>query len=115
MLFEESLTPVCSRQWLEKAPPLKNPTDLSEHGLLHPARDKHDWEEWFASAGFPNTPMPGGHHFETLDLALSVALQGSGVALGDWMLTQDDLINGQLVAPFQHRHFTGGAYFLAYP
>ncbi|MCY1537135.1 hypothetical protein D9M68_726210 [compost metagenome] len=50
-----------------------------------------------------------------MDLALSVAAQGAGVALGDWSLIGDDLANGNLVAPFDLRVPTGGAYYVVYP
>lgn len=114
-LFDERLTPVCTRQVLEGPVPLDTPADLERHVLLHPARDKHDWENWLQAAGHNPGPLSGGHHFDTLDLALSVASQGTGIALGDWSLIGDELDKGHLVAPFDLRVPTGGAYYLVYP
>ncbi|MNG37295.1 DNA-binding transcriptional activator GcvA [compost metagenome] len=37
------------------------------------------------------------------------------MALGDWALIGEDLANGHLVAPFELKVPTGGAYFLVYP
>ena len=114
-LFNEQLTPVCTRHYLERSAPLSTPAELEHHVLLHPARDKHDWETWLLAAGHTPGALSGGHHFDTMDLALSVAAQGAGVALGDWSLIGDDLANGNLVAPFDFKVPTGGAYFVVYP
>ncbi|MCY1461912.1 hypothetical protein D9M71_796240 [compost metagenome] len=37
------------------------------------------------------------------------------MALGDWALIGEDLATGRLVAPFDLKVPTGGAYFLVYP
>ena len=114
-LFDEQLTPVCSRPMLEGPMPLQNPADLQQHLLLHPTRDERDWKAWLKAADVHLTNVGKGQHFETLDLAMSMASQGTGVAIGDWSLIGDDLNAGRLVMPFDLKVTTGLAYYLVFP
>ncbi|WP_166363790.1 LysR substrate-binding domain-containing protein [Pseudomonas akapageensis] len=114
-LFDEQLTPVCSPQLLAGTVPLQNLADLDRHMLLHPTRDQRDWETWLKVAGVSLANISKGQHFETLDLAMSVASQGTGVAIGDWALIAEDLANGRLVMPFDLKVPTGQAYYLVQP
>jgi LysR family glycine cleavage system transcriptional activator len=114
-LFDEQLTPVCSAQLLAGPLPLKSLADLDRHMLLHPTRDQRDWETWLKVAGASLTNISKGQHFETLDLAMSMASQGTGVAIGDWALIAEDLSTGRLVMPFELKVPTGQAYYLVQP
>ncbi|KOY03560.1 MULTISPECIES: LysR substrate-binding domain-containing protein [Pseudomonas] len=114
-LFDEQLTPVCSKPYLEGPVPLQAPEDLEQHMLLHPTRDERDWKAWLASADVHLNNVSKGQHFETLDLAMSMASQGTGVAIGDWSLIGDDLSAGRLVMPFELKVKTGLGYYLVLP
>jgi LysR family glycine cleavage system transcriptional activator len=114
-LFAEQLTPVCSPRLLSDLTPLKTFADLEQHMLLHPTRDQRDWELWLQAAGSTLSNIGKGQHFDTLDLAISMASQGAGVAIGDWALVGEDISTGQLIAPFDLRVPTGMAYYLVYP
>ncbi|RJG12623.1 LysR family transcriptional regulator [Pseudomonas cavernicola] len=114
-LFDEQLTPVCSQQLIAGPVPLKTLADLEQHMLLHPTRDQRDWETWLKVAGTKVNNISKGQHFDTLDLAMSVASQGTGVAIGDWALIGEDLSAGRLVTPFDLKVRTGAAYYLVYP
>eukprot|EP01132_Coremiostelium_polycephalum_P017412 gene17412-20852_t len=92
-LFDERLTPV----------------------LLHPTRDERDWALWLKAANTRLSNLAQGHHFETLDLAMTVASQGSGVAIGDSALIGEDLKAGRLATPFELRGPTGMGDYLVYP
>ncbi|NWE21953.1 LysR family transcriptional regulator, partial [Pseudomonas sp. P7548] len=78
-LFDEQLTPVCAPALLSG---LRTPADLQQQVLLHPTRDERDWALWLKAANTHLSNLAQGHHFETLDLAMTVASQGSGVAIG---------------------------------
>ena len=54
-------------------------------------------------------------YFDTLDLAMTVAAQGNGVAIGDWSLIGDDLKAGHLAMPFNFKVPTGAGYYLVCP
>lgn len=114
-LFDEQLTPVCSRSQLEGPVPLRTPADLQHHLLLHPTDDERDWNAWLEAAGVKLARIAHGQHFETLDLAMSMASQGTGVAIGDWALIGDDLKAGRLTTPFDLKVRTGLGYYLVCP
>ena len=82
---------------------------------MHPTRDERDWALWLKAANTRVNNLSQGHHFETLDLAMTVASQGSGVAIGDSALIGEDLKAGRLATPFELRVPTGMGYFLVYP
>ncbi|MEG0248426.1 MAG: LysR substrate-binding domain-containing protein, partial [Pseudomonas sp.] len=114
-LFDEQLTPVCAPQLLAGPLPLRQLADLDQHMLLHPTRDQHDWNVWLSAAGVNLSRQGKSQHFETLDMAMSMASQGTGVAIGDWSLIGDDLSSGRLVTPFPLKVNTGQAYYLVRP
>ncbi len=111
-LFDERLTPVCVPGLLGS---LRTPQDLQHQVLLHPTRDERDWTLWLKAANACLSDPIQRHHFETLDLAMTVASQGSGVAMGDSALIGEDLKAGRLAMPFELRVSTGMGYFLVYP
>lgn len=111
-LFDEQLTPVCAPALLDV---LHTPADLQQQVLLHPTRDERDWALWLSAANTRLSNLSQGHHFETLDLAMTVASQGSGVAIGDSALIGEDVKAGRLVMPFELRVPTGMGYYLVYP
>lgn len=111
-LFDEQLTPVCAPALLDG---LHTPADLQQQVLLHPTRDGRDWALWLSAANTRLSDLRQGHHFETLDLAMTVASQGSGVAIGDTALIGEDVKAGRLATPFELRVPTGKGYFLVCP
>lgn len=114
-LFDEQLTPVCAPQRLP-ADGSATVADLAGQTLLHPTRDWRDWLRWLRAAGADNPPPTvKSQHFETLDLAISAALQGHGVAIGDLGLIREDIESGRLLAPFARVVGTGDSYCLVYP
>ena len=113
-LFRERMTPVCAPSLLAKGP-LTTPQDLAHYTLLHPTRDQRDWQLWLAAAGCAGFRAAQSQHFDTLDLATTAAVQGFGVAIGDWSLIGEDVAAGRLVTPFPLRVETGAAYYLVHP
>lgn len=114
-LFDEQLTPVCAPSLLEGPVPLAHVQDLGRHMLLHPSRDEHDWHLWLQATGTEIVPHGPRQHFETLDMAMAMAAQGTGVAIGDWALVGDDLRSGRLCMPFELKVLTGKGYYLVSP
>ncbi|NIE75011.1 LysR family transcriptional regulator [Pantoea sp. Tr-811] len=111
-LFDEQLTPVCAPSLLDGPVPLREVQDLARHMVLHPSRDEQDWRLWLQACGV-SLPLQGPRqHFETLDMAMAMASQGTGVAIGDWALIGDDLRGGRLCMPFALKVRTGKGYYL---
>jgi LysR family glycine cleavage system transcriptional activator len=93
-LFSESLTPVMAA--VQPAP--DNPAALESMTFLHPTEDKRDWQR--------------NQHFSTMDLAISAAIQGFGVAIADSNLVESDIASGRLIKPFAGEVKTGAVYSL---
>ena len=111
-LFDEQLTPVCAPYLLDGSNAINHLSDLAQHTLLHPSRDQRDWTNWLNAAGGDLSSIRQNQYFDTLDLAMTVAAQGNGVAIGDWSLIGDDLKAGRLAMPFDFKVRTGAAYYL---
>lgn len=110
-LMAERLTPVCSPELAKR---LTKPADLKAMPLLH-SIPVQGWSRWLEVAGVGGVAFHRGQTFDTLDLALSAATRGQGVALGDLNLVRESLNDGVLVAPFETELNQGIAYYLIYP
>ena len=110
-IMPELLTPVCSP---EIATQLSTPLDLAKMPLLH-CDPISGWARWFDVAGFGAIPSHRGQTFDTLELALSAATRGQGIALGDLNLIRESIADKVLVAPFDTVLDQGVSYFLVYP
>ena len=110
-LMPELLTPVCSA---DLARQLAVPADLAAMPLLH-CDPVQAWARWLNAAGAGHIASHRGQTFDTLELALSAATRGQGVALGDLNLIRESLADGILVAPFHLVLDQGISYFLIYP
>jgi len=105
LLFEEALTPVIGAQGDEHSAP-------EQMTFLHPTRDKTDWSLWLAGQTQIAPAMKKNQHFDTMDLAISAAIQGFGIAIADETLVAEDLRAGRLRRPFSHSVKTGASYRL---
>src|SRR5258706_6304019 len=113
-LFAELITPVCAPA-LAAQPRLATPGDLANHTLLHPTRDHADWRQWLNAAGVGHVRADLGQNFETMDLAMDAAVHGFGVAIGDCLLSADEVAAGRLIRPFDLTLATGQHYYLVIP
>ncbi|GAA4329510.1 transcriptional regulator GcvA [Pigmentiphaga soli] len=110
------LTPVCSPRLLA-ARPLARPADLARHTLLHSEARPSHWELWLAGAGAGADDIDPQHGmtFESVSLAYQAAIEGMGVAMGQYALVEADLAHGRLVAPLAHCQPIEDAFYLIYP
>src|SRR5262249_35436280 len=115
-LLPESVQVVCSPQLLEGEHPLKNPSVLRFHTLLHddnPEQDPTcpDWRMWLKAAGIVDVDWTRGPRFNQSSLVLEAATSGRGVALAKSTLARADLAAGRLVNPFGGRAPVEFAYY----
>jgi len=105
VLFEEEVFPVCSPVLLRGEHPLRTPSDLGWHTLLH-VDWKHatdswvDWGQWLEAAGAQQVDAARGLRFSLFGMAIQSAIAGRGVALTGSVFVEDDLAAGRLVRPF---------------
>ena len=122
-LFEESVTPMCAPQYLkgEEQSPIQDPTDLSQHTLLHDDLlsrldpSAPNWDTWLKSYGTNHVDASQGTHFSQPDHALQAAIDGAGLALGWKGLAANDIAAGRLVQPFKLVLPLGLSFYLVYP
>jgi LysR family glycine cleavage system transcriptional activator len=115
-LFDEVLTPVCAPGlWKAGQVGPATPDDLADQTLLHPTRDRRDWLRWLEAYGYKGLPSAKAQHFDTLDLAISSAMQGLGVTIGDLSLIEEDLRAQRIITPFPLCVPSGASYYLIYP
>jgi LysR family glycine cleavage system transcriptional activator len=102
-LFGQRNTAVCSPALLEGDCPLRHPSDLRNHTLLHVAWKDADasWRMWLLAAGIEDINPTKGPLFTEESMAVQAALDGQGVALIGDKLVADHLSAGRLVCPFQ--------------
>ncbi len=109
-LLAERLTPVCHPALARE---MTKPEDLQRQRLLQCA--PHDaWRRWLEQAGVDADRLCHPETFDTLELALSAATRGMGVALGDQTLLSEAFRDGILVAPFAQTLDRGMGYHLVF-
>jgi LysR family transcriptional regulator, glycine cleavage system transcriptional activator len=118
-LFEEALQPVCSPRLLaDKALPLREPTDLALHPLLHIEMDNDvggmpmEWEPWLTAMGLADLQPAARLSFTNYAEAIAAAMAGQGVAMGRRPLVDALLRDGQLVAPFAGEAASARGYYV---
>lgn len=104
-LFTAKYIPVCSPRLLAGDHPLKQPSDLRYHTLLHDHTVVEEdarptWSDWLEGVGIRDIDATRGPQFSDASLAFEAALEGMGVALVMKPLVRSDLEEGRLVIPF---------------
>jgi LysR family glycine cleavage system transcriptional activator len=116
-LVHEEMFPVCAPSLVANAQGLTDPSDLARYPLLLVSRRAEGWPEWLGAAraaGFniANIDTEHGPRFDTIQLAITAAAEGMGVAIGRLPLVEDFLTEGKLVAPFALRVTSKNVYWL---
>ena len=113
----ERVFPVCSpRLMADPKRPLREPSDLSRHVLLHVDDPEGrwpwlHWRVWLEVAGIPDLRSAGNLRFSGYEQVIPAAIAGHGVAMGRTPLVSEALASGELVAPFEGVAQTARAYF----
>uniref|UniRef100_UPI0017A42666 LysR substrate-binding domain-containing protein n=1 Tax=Ramlibacter sp. TaxID=1917967 RepID=UPI0017A42666 len=108
-LMRERLAPMCSPAMARR---LKKLCDLAQAALLHPGPERREWKQWLAGARARGVSHASGQVFDTLDLALSAATRGQGVAIADTAMLAESLADGVLAMPFARAVPSGRGYYL---
>lgn len=113
-LADEDVSPVCSPSLLESKHPLRTPSDLKHHRLIHD-NFALGWETWFREAGIDGIKPDAGVKFDSAVYAVEAAVHGEGVLLGRSALVSADLAAGRLVRPFDISLKSRWRYYVVYP
>lgn len=119
-LFPGQVVSLCSPLFLDGKQPLRTPSDLARHTLLHVDplymfQQQSYWEIWLESMGLSGVIDPArGMHFNHAYMALEAAVNGLGVALTHTMLAASDITEGRLVIPFHKTLTMDYTYYLIY-
>lgn len=113
LLLPTSIAPLCAPALLSGPAPLRRPTDLVHHTLLH-EESFHPWERWLHVAGAGDVDANRGPIIDDTNVRIQAAIDGQGLTLGPLSLVSDDLATGRLVAPFP-ASLNELAYYIVYP
>ncbi len=102
-LFACELFPVCSPRYLERHGAISAPSDLDSANLLQVFPSAADWQVWLEANAAPHINPDTGLQFESYDVALSSAVQGMGVALGQQPYLRQEISSGLLIELFPGR------------
>jgi LysR family transcriptional regulator, glycine cleavage system transcriptional activator len=121
-LLQDEVLPLCSSAYLERNPAAVTigldgvPDDDLIHTNWGPSFVSHPtWNAWFAKSGMPRPSDAKGYRVGMSSLALDLARDGVGVALGQRMMAGDDLAAGRLVPPSRITVQLGHPYCLVHP
>lgn len=117
LLIKDDYTPVCSPTLISKERPLKSPSDLRFHTLIHDSSTEANdlfpsWQSWLAIAGVSELQPARSIRINNSSGVVQAALNGAGVALGRSCLVSDDLASGRLVQPFDIVQSPSLAYYI---
>lgn len=108
------LLPVCSPQLMAEHR-LETAEDLKRVTLLQSSARPDYWHAWLRAAGAQDVDPDRGVRFESVSLAYQMALDGAGVAMGQYALVAADIAAGRLLAPFDTTLHLDDSFWLLYP
>ncbi len=113
LLCEVEFAPLCSPALVNRMGGLSRPADLLRATLLH-LGDTEDWSRWLAMHKIENPNPDAGIIFSDMNLVMSAAIAGQGIALGDELTGRRALIDGRLARPFDRSIKSPRSYFLVH-
>lgn len=121
-ILQDQVLPMCSPAYLARNPDAADdflahvPDDDLIHTNWGPTFVSHPtWKAWFAAVGVSRPDETRGFRIGKSSLALDLARDGFGVALGQRMMAADDLEAGRLVVLDDRPIPLGQHYCLVYP
>lgn len=111
-LYAEYLIPVCAPSLLTGEKPLKTPSDLIYHTLLHDT-SRRDWQAYVRQLEIQNQiNVQQGPIFSHSSMVIQAAVHGQGVALVNNVMARSEIESGRLVRPFPDVLISKNAFYL---
>lgn len=106
MFDDEEVIAVCPPSLLSGDHPLREPSDLRHHPLIHLDWPQEqgiwpDWPQWLKAAGVTGIDAERGMRFTAHSHAIRAALDSKGLVLATPSLVGSDPRSGALVQPFE--------------
>lgn len=121
-LFQDEVLPLCGPGYLDRNSDARarGMEAVPDEDLIHtswgPSFVSHPtWHAWFAKSGVDRPNDTRGHQIGMSSLALDLARDGMGVALGQKVMASGDLAAGRLVPLSDVTIALGHPYCLVYP
>lgn len=113
-LMPETLVPVCSPALVRPGRRI-TPQQLARLPLIQQSTRPYAWRQWFESVGMRLQGDLVGPRYELFSMSLQAAVVGLGVALVPEYDIDNELADGRLVVPVDHRCPSDRAYHFATP
>lgn len=117
LLFEDTIEPVCSPDFLKKyAPNPKYPFSILRQSVIKTDYRDFDWNTWIEKCGYEEDYRPQKTlNFANALLAWDAAANGVGVAMGQTILLKEKIRSKRLITPFNMPIKTGMKYYVILP
>ncbi len=107
-LFHDEVTPLCTSEFLPLFEDKNSPGEIPDKHLIHVEWGKEyasnpNWNDWFrAIQTSQQSNISKGIKVAAPSLAIALAVNGLGIALGQKLLASRELASGVIVAPSKH-------------
>jgi LysR family glycine cleavage system transcriptional activator len=114
-LWDDYLTPVCSKKLIDKIGPLESLEDLNRFRLIHNDSRADGWPAWLKANNASHITGAATIHVGHSFLAVNAAREGLGVACVPTIEIEKVDWRCELVMPFDSQVQSAGAYYLLCP
>lgn len=112
--IDELIQPLCSPTILRNAP-IKLPSDLLEHVLIHSNYNSITWKDWFAEHHVTGYARHRGIQIDPSHIAIEAAVKDFGIVLESSLIANEEVASGRLIAPLREYAVERTSYTLAWP
>ncbi|UKJ76293.1 LysR substrate-binding domain-containing protein [Azospirillum brasilense] len=100
---DDVIVPMCSPALANGLNPIRKPSDISRHILIHSEINIVGWRDWANRHRGVELDMERGLRFDRSFMAINAAANGMGVCLDSLLLARQELLSGRLIIPFPTR------------
>ncbi len=111
-LWDDLITPVCSKKLLAGGPPLKEPADLRHYRLIHNSLRADCWPAWLRAQRAENVRGKEDVEFSHSFMAVQAVREHVGIAAVPTIEINNLEWKDELLFPFKRRVRSAGEYYL---